>query len=484
MASYTLHIQYVDRPAEIKTFSQPRISVGREGADISLFDGQVSGQHGEFVLGETGLQYVDVGSTNGSFTLQGNRIAKLDMTAGTSVRLGNSVITLKTLDIGRVPKKGGTVIAGEGMPIPGLGAATAGGGGAAAGPGDLAYAETGYMPQVDPAALAAGQVPGTPVAPGVAPGAPPEQMATMPAGQQAFDPNQAGAAPQTLLGGQGQDQAQQNPGALQPASPSIGEQLGQVDQKLAEQGIGTENIKGALAGAWTLHQGELVPAAMIIGGVTIPAALVGLVFGLIPVVGPVLSGLVSLVAALALGFICVPATTQLLMNRHLGQPVEWLPTIQAQVPNLKTIVPSFLVAGLIAGIGAVLLIAPGIILGAFIGAIYFAEDKRIVDITKRNIELALKEPVPLIVKFIIPMLGIGFVFWLVSYLFGLIWAPLGGLLLAVLEAVALPFLLSLSITQYFQIRQKHEGGDPLADARPKLVLNRPQVAVTAATPPA
>ncbi len=479
MASYTLHIQYVDRPAEIKTFSQPRVSVGREGADISLFDSQVSGQHGEFVLGETGLQYVDVGSTNGSFTLQGNRIAKLDMTAGTSVRLGNSVITLKTLDIGRVPKKGGTVIAGEGMPVPSLGGAGGPAGGPPGAPG-LAYAETGYMPQVDPSALAAGQVPGMPVAPG----APPEHMETMPAGQQAFDPNQAAAAPPTAPGGPGQEQPA-NPGALQPAAaPSIGEQLGQVDQKLAAQGIGTENIKGALTSAWTLHQGELVPAAMIIGGVTIPAALVGLVFGLIPVVGPVLAGLVSLVAGLALGFVCIPAATQLLMNRHLGQPVEWLPTIQAQIPNLKTIVPSFLVAGLIAGIGTVLLIAPGIILGCFIGSIYFAEDKRIVDITKRNIELALKEPVPLIVKFIIPALALGVVFVLVSYLFGLIWAPLGGLLLAVLEAVALPFMLSLSITQYFQVRQKHEGGDPLADARPKLALNRPQVAVTAATPPA
>ncbi|MCA9717694.1 MAG: FHA domain-containing protein [Myxococcales bacterium] len=478
MASYTLHIQYVDRPAEIKTFSQPRVSVGREGADISLFDSQVSGQHGEFVLADTGLQYVDVGSTNGSFTLQGNRIAKLDMTAGTSVRLGNSVITLKTLDIGRVPRKGGTVIAGEGMPIPSLG-------GAAGPPGDMAYAETGYMPQIDPASLAGGAGVAPPTPP-VGMGAP-EHMETMPVGQAAFAPGTPGHVPApgpgvpvggTLPGNTDQPQ----PGALQPAAPSISEQLGQVDSVLSQQGIGSDNLKGAFGDAWRLHQAELVPAAMIIGGVTIPAALLGIVFGLIPVVGPILGGLLALVAGLALGFVCVPAATQLLMNRHLGQPVAWLPTINAQIPNLKVLVPSFLVAGLLAGIGAIFLVVPAIILGCFIGPIYFAEDKRIVDITKRNVELALKEPVPLIVKFVVPALALGLVFYLATLIFGWIWAPLIGLVVAVLEAIALPFMMSLSITQYFQVRQKHEGGDPLAEARPRLVLDRPQVAVTATTP--
>ncbi|MCA9638328.1 MAG: hypothetical protein KC420_20000 [Myxococcales bacterium] len=44
MASFTLHIQYVDRPPETRTFAdRDKVTLGRDIGDIALRDSQVSG---------------------------------------------------------------------------------------------------------------------------------------------------------------------------------------------------------------------------------------------------------------------------------------------------------------------------------------------------------------------------------------------------------------------------------------------------------
>src|SRR5688500_15604584 len=118
MASYTLHIQYVDRPAETRTFSQPKVTFGRDSGDIRLHDTQVSGRHGEILWDGTTLRYTDLGSTNGSFLLQGQRVANIELSPGIALRLGNSLITVQSVD-GAAAAKGRTVIAGPGM-VPGF----------------------------------------------------------------------------------------------------------------------------------------------------------------------------------------------------------------------------------------------------------------------------------------------------------------------------------------------------------------------------
>ena len=120
MSSYTLHIQYVDRPAETRTVTQPKILIGRDAGDIILHDSQVSGRHGEITWDGTTLRFTDLGSTNGSFLLQGQRVANLDLTPGIALRLGNSLITVQTIEgVAAGPGKGRTVIAGPGM-VPGF----------------------------------------------------------------------------------------------------------------------------------------------------------------------------------------------------------------------------------------------------------------------------------------------------------------------------------------------------------------------------
>ena len=115
MASYTLHIQYVDRPAETRTFTQAKVTFGRDAGDVVLHDTQVSGRHGEITFDGSTLRYTDVGSTNGSFLLQGQRVANIELTPGIALRLGNSLITVQAIDAPNVAGKGRTVIAGPGM---------------------------------------------------------------------------------------------------------------------------------------------------------------------------------------------------------------------------------------------------------------------------------------------------------------------------------------------------------------------------------
>jgi hypothetical protein len=120
MASYTLHIQYVDRPAETRTISQPKLTIGRDAGDIVLHDSQVSGRHAEISWDGTTLRFTDLGSTNGSFLLQGQRVANLELTPGIALRLGNSLITVQTIDGAAAAGKGRTMIAGPGGVVPGF----------------------------------------------------------------------------------------------------------------------------------------------------------------------------------------------------------------------------------------------------------------------------------------------------------------------------------------------------------------------------
>ncbi|MGB1013996.1 MAG: FHA domain-containing protein, partial [Nannocystaceae bacterium] len=293
MASFTLHIQYVDRPAETRTFTQPRLTIGRESGDIILRDNQVSGEHAEIPFTETGLQYVDVGSTNGSFTPDGRRIAKLNLSKGSSVRAGNSMLTVRDVQLDRPARKGGTLIAAPGsipgmlagrpgsipgvpgapsMPgatpsIPGAAPALANTPTPAGGEADP-YAATSFIPQVDPNSLDAAATPGQPEQPATEASQPGQEAATPSAGEQ-----------------------------LQQGVSQIGQELASA---AAAQGITGDDLKASLKDAWALVAPVLVPASLMVAAIEIPATLAALVLGWIPAVGSILALLINLVAGIAL----------------------------------------------------------------------------------------------------------------------------------------------------------------------------------------
>ncbi|RMG99267.1 MAG: FHA domain-containing protein, partial [Deltaproteobacteria bacterium] len=111
MPSYTLLVQRVGRPDEEVTFDKPTIVIGREAGDLVMGDGQVSSRHAEISYRQGKLVFQDLGSTNGSFREDGQRIVgPIELAIGQSVRLGQCRITVRGIEGATAP--GRTVVAG------------------------------------------------------------------------------------------------------------------------------------------------------------------------------------------------------------------------------------------------------------------------------------------------------------------------------------------------------------------------------------
>ena len=86
--------------------------IGREGADLTLADDEVSRRHAVVRPVERGVVVEDLGSTNGTF-VNGEQISTpVTLTLGSTLRLGNSVIEVE-LDLGAPTKVREVVPAGE-----------------------------------------------------------------------------------------------------------------------------------------------------------------------------------------------------------------------------------------------------------------------------------------------------------------------------------------------------------------------------------
>jgi hypothetical protein len=239
----------------------------------------------------------------------------------------------------------------------------------------------------------------------------------------------------------------------------------------APAAISSDDFATLYKQAWEFLKPVLVPAALIVGGITVPVALASGILGLIPVVGPFLSGILGLAQAVLMP-LAIAALTRFLLGVYLNHPVDWMTAWKQQLANAKMVWLSFFVAGLIASIGVLFLIIPGILLGSFIGVIYFCEGKRMVDINLRNLEITKQDPLLPIVAFIVVALAVGIGLMIPVWILGIIpWV--GGILASVLVAAAMaivtPFMIVLSILLYFRIRRRFEGGEPEVAAMQMLI---------------
>ena len=521
MASYTLHIQYVDRPAETRTFTQAKVSLGRDSGDIVLHDTQVSGKHGEILFDGSTLRYTDVGSTNGSFLLQGQRVANIELTPGIALRLGNSLITVQVIDAPNVAGKGRTVIAGPGM-APGFPAPMRPPGGAPM----TAPAPGGAVPRpgMPFPAPPAGPAPGafafaptaqmqSPVAPGAAPGMPapqpfthqpPAPMAPQPApmAPQYPAPPQHLAPPQPtpptqppisqLQPVQAVPQASpmapppgtypprqplsQPPGAMPMAPLQVPEHY--LPTPVADDSPdlsppGKIDIVGAATAAWRAIEPHILPAALVTAIVSVPMAVLGWLV-LITLGGTTFGGLLLMLLALvqfAATLIVFPALIRFVLGVHLGQPIDIQDAIKQQVADIINVGLNFLVFGLVAGVAAIFLVVPALFVAAFIGPIYFVEGKRMFAAITRNVDLVKRDWIPVVVHvLVVAVLGaialgiVGAIFAVIPAIGGL----LGALLRAVGQSILSPIVLMMTTQMYFQWRRRFEGGDPEAEARERL----------------
>ncbi len=493
MSSYTLHIQYVDRPAETRTFNQPKVVLGRDAGDIVLHDTQVSGRHGEITFDGSTLRYTDVGSTNGSFLLQGQRVANIELTPGIALRLGNSLITVQVIDAPNVAGKGRTVIAGPGMapgfpaPMRPPGPAAPASGMPRAGmpgmpgmpapappstpPGGFAFAPTAQMQSpAMPGGFPAPPAPGgfVPQPAPMTAQAPPMHAPqhSMPAPMQPLQSAQSVPAPQPVHSMPAPQTAPPQPTyGTQPPQPSYGTQPPQPSLPAPPQSIapppvmmpapmasqptagvypapgddatpivGTSgnDIKNFALGAWEAIHPQIIPATLITAILTVPMAVIGW-FVLVTLGGAGFGGILLMVLALVQlvgSLIVFPALIRFVISVHLGQPLDVRTAIVEQVTNFKSVAPNFLLFGLVAGVAAIAFIVPMVFVAIFIGPIFFVEGKRYIDAIRRNFEMVKRDWVTVTLNVLVPALVGGVALAVVGIVLGLI--PFIGVLLGML----------------------------------------------------
>src|SRR5690606_19857695 len=99
MASYTLLIEFRDRTTATRAFGAPVTTIGRRNADITLDDPTVSTRHAELRFDAGTLVFVDVGSSNGSYTPDGKRItAPLPLEVGSVLILGDCRLRVQAIE--------------------------------------------------------------------------------------------------------------------------------------------------------------------------------------------------------------------------------------------------------------------------------------------------------------------------------------------------------------------------------------------------
>lgn len=105
MAGFTITLKIAGQQAQRFSFTQERVTIGRESGDLVVGDPLCSSSHAELLWQGDRLVYRDLGSTNGSF-MMGQRIQQVELVAGTLIQIGNSTLQFEP-DGGR----GRTVVA-------------------------------------------------------------------------------------------------------------------------------------------------------------------------------------------------------------------------------------------------------------------------------------------------------------------------------------------------------------------------------------
>jgi hypothetical protein len=284
-----------------------------------------------------------------------------------------------------------------------------------------------------------------------------------------------------------QQQGYQQPGQIEQGVSNV---AGGVEQGIQqgmnnvanEFNMGSENVSEGALKATIMRGVELVKqnpmqALMCYGPIALIPALVGLLLGWVPVVGPILqgvSGLVGLLGPLAMG-----ALGYYMLKAHLGEPVSGMDAWKAMFKNGVAVWLSFFVASIIAGIGFAFIVIPGIALGCCIGQVFFVEKGRFVALNMRSLEYFKADVGRFIVLFLLavfaPVVAAGILGFVLALVFGFIpvvGAHLGpglaGLIAAVGQVVAITVYVATMTGVYFEIRKKLEGRDFEDDARAAL----------------
>ncbi len=535
---YTIDIETTDRPAETHYFDDAAITIGCDGGDIMLADDKLGEPHAELRFDGRRVTYVDLATSTGSFDRSGRQLAgPTILSEGDSIRLGRCKLTLRaveptsqmTIPDGAAPTDDlNTTV--EDMPSIPLASQTA----AASDYPDAADT------RVDPVAPATVPDAATiPLADGPGPAAPPpvvtappdDDLPSIPLAEPttasgtipATPPNPgpasaAGAGPDPADSANGADSAdsadsadaepeswsQRAPGAAQAAGQAVRDHLGRASSKIegsvhraadtVQRGVDRAThefeqrapkgdrygVADAIQRGLALIQPNAVQAFLIIGALLLTPAVLNLLLGWLPGLGPALVGVVRIAAALAYP-LAIAALCYYMLAAHLGRPVSAQNAWQAVWKQPLAVWLSFAVAGALAAFGAVFLIIPGIALGLFLGPVFFIEQRRLLQVNLRCLDYFREDVTRLItltvVAWLLPSLLIAALAWVCNLVIGILpWigdhlgASLAELVSAAGQTVLITLMAAVATQLFFEIRARRDGDAGEEDARGELAV--------------
>lgn len=471
MNAYTVVLQPQQGRPKTLRISAARVRIGRGQGEISLEDPMISTSHAELTFQDGILVFTDVGSSNGSFDRAGHRIqGSVELQTGDVVQLGQTVITVKAIegapaepeyDEEDSPPEERTIVDPNfrWRPDEPLGQAQKTGAAHGAGNG----AEGADYADADHADA------GSPAGAGAAAGK---------KGKLAKSPKAAKQAPK-------QPRAASRPAPRGPAGPAMGalpEPAGDTPVDLLKAGwaqfmsvIGkgeapnqppeeAEPWMDVLKGGWEDLQPHIKQAPIVLGVLTVPVGVLWGVVSFVPSLASVAS-LVAMVANLAMVFGYVGLAHYVIRHR-IGEELDWQQAWKYAIARPVPTFVSMFLAGILAFVGAIALIIPGLALGLFIVPALVAEGRENFGLNARSLTLFVQEPIRILLVGLCGGLAIGVAGIAVGIVFGFVpavGALLGGLAGAVIQAAGGAWLMFVMVRLYFDLRRRYEGGDPEAE---------------------
>ncbi len=513
MTTISLEIRYHDRPAEVRRFSQPKITIGRDAGHVILGDPQSSSRHAEINVTATHVTYVDLNSTNGSYGADGQRVDQpTALHPGTQIRIGSSCIVLVSVEAGQQYGPKGTLVMqqmqqDDPLATTALAGSPAGSSAAAivdndipppsgaaqhalavhesqppppavipapqgfAQPGVPAYPQAGYPP-------AYGQQPGygppqpgypqgigsPPMPAGFGPGASPPGPQPGHGAAAAAYPGQPGPAQQYP----GQAPFAQPPGAQPPFAPPPGAPAGAPPGAVSGGAIAVSGKTDPIAftkECIAAYQPHVIEATKVIGIIAVPFGLLSAIAGYIPVLGAIFALVGGLGYGLAYLFFGLGAQAEYAMRLSAGVPISAATAWKTQLGRMFPWTFGLLVPLLIASVGCLITF---VLFGLFLLPAYMIENRRMFEANKRTLDLAGKDWGMAIIPILIVAIPAGIASGIVTTILGFI-PYVGGALAALwgplFSAAITPLITFIQFRVYYQLRQQHEGVDAALQVR-------------------
>jgi hypothetical protein len=228
-----------------------------------------------------------------------------------------------------------------------------------------------------------------------------------------------------------------------------------------------DQLKFHLAAGFGLYKKHFVNGALTMGLVVVPATLLNVALGWVPVLG-VLVAILTGLAQLALTPFSAGAMGRWALAAATDREVGWKSAWKAAFANPGSEWLNVFVAMIVTALGTVLLIVPGIIVGMFALPSYLMEDKKLIQINLRSAELVMKDPgryigLGLLVVFaMIPLFLLVIVLGIVLAFIPVVGSPLATLISTAVYMLVLPFVYLLWSRIYYDARRRFEGTDPVA----------------------